>query len=222
MKGAIINELIRPDAEEFVAAAERALRVIVPRRISRLRLWTPAIDSLAVWAGPFASAAGVEWARGETPQELAVFSIAKIKTLMPVVRARQVGARHHRLGFARLKGESGRALRLNDGRDRGLAIHLDNGQQLRAGRPHFQPSDIFPRRSTRHRQAKMRHGPVASAHLGRPRKSKHAFALKDFRVSLRFHHQGLSVGRLQFELDWVEGPEDTDMDRCCDCECEHE
>ena len=70
MKGAIINELIRPDADEFVAAAERALRVIVPHRIARLRLWTPAIDSLAVWAGPFASEAGVEWARGETPQDL--------------------------------------------------------------------------------------------------------------------------------------------------------
>src|SRR5258708_6407769 len=61
-------------------------------------------------------------------QKLAVLAIAKIETLMPVMRTRQVGAGHYRLGFASLKGEPSSALRLDNGRDRGLAIHLDDGQ----------------------------------------------------------------------------------------------
>ena len=61
-------------------------------------------------------------------QELAMLGIAKIESLMPVVCACQVGACHYRLGFARLKGKSSGALGLDDGGNRGLAIHLYDGQ----------------------------------------------------------------------------------------------
>ena len=67
----MITQLTRANAAEFVAAAETALAV-ANLRWRYLRLWEPAWQPDEVWAGPFLGAAGVEWARGRTPQELHV------------------------------------------------------------------------------------------------------------------------------------------------------
>jgi hypothetical protein len=64
---------------------------------------------------------------GKPLHELTVLGIAKIETLMPIVRSRKVGACHYRLGFTRLKGKSGGAFRLDNGCDGGFAIHFHDG-----------------------------------------------------------------------------------------------
>ena len=72
-------------------------------------------------------AAGGAGGAGCVLQKLAMFGIAEIETLTPVVRPGQIRPGHYSLGFASLKGEPGGALRFDNGGDRVFAIHLDDG-----------------------------------------------------------------------------------------------
>src|SRR5579872_6745095 len=141
---------------------------------------------------------------------------------MPVVRARQVGTRYHRLGFPRFIGESGRALRFDDGGHCGFAIHFDNRQQFHARTPYLKFADILASYASRQPQPKTHRRAVSPGNFGRTCNRQHALTLHHLRAPLGFDHQRLSRSRLQFELNRVKGTENADVNRCRDGESEHD
>src|SRR5580658_1572232 len=114
-----------------------------------------------------------------------MLGIAKIESWMPVVRACQIGTRHHGLGLAGLKWKSCSALRLNNGRNGGFAIHFDDSQQLPTRAPHFESADILPLDAIRNSQAEPHHGAVPAGDFGGTLQGHAAFPLQNFSTPLR-------------------------------------